>query len=537
MGAAVIGAALLVGSQQPALGLRQAAGVCELPPPQALVANILASLETQVNAESTIRNAQGQAYRQVDVGISGRLEGCTRKEGPRSTDLTDVPALWLHHAHFDESPPQLPLRPDHSPLGQLYRGVGQFQATDGSGMTVLYPESPTAWNGKLYIVQHGSGVYPAMGELPRRESGAVFTPQTSRNYFAAIMIDKGYAVAWVRKDASRTGGVSPVELEDGTTVTRTFTPHATLELALTKYAQGFVADRLGREPTRTYFYGFSGGGRTGRIMNYAPGANLEPDGTRIVDGFLLDDAGGGTPFPVMFRDGQDVLFQTSGEREAFAPQMDVSHALYYVDSYLPLKRENARVILEKGLADKHRLYEVRGLSHFDAGRGRPESLDTGGLMDALMDALDRWVETGAAPPDSRADVPTLASRPAISLPEVHCPLGVYHAFPPGEANERRAAQTTTLAHYDGVGDEPLDSRGVLVDMNGNGARDARESVTAAWQRLGLLAPGEALTAAHYAGCVEQAAAALAQDGLLPTALVGYYRQQALQQAPTVGLNR
>ena len=551
---------LLVGGSQPALGLYdgaggvpgalgryeatggsaaarelfQAAGGCELPAPQVLVANILSSLETQVNAESTVRSTEGQAYRQVDVGISGRLEGCTRRDGPRSTDLTDVPLLWLHHAHFDERPPQLPLRPEHSPPGQLARGVGRFEAADGSGMVVLYPEAPAAWTGKLYIVQHGSGIYPRMGELPRREPGASFTPHTSRNYFAATMIDKGYAVAWVRKDASRTGGVSRVELEDGSSVTRTFTSHAALELALTKYAQGFVEERLGRKPTRTYFYGFSGGGRTGRIMNYAPQANLNADGTRIVDGYLLDDAGGGVPFPVMFRDGQDVLLRDAQDREVFAPQIDVSHGLYYVDSYLPLKRENARIILEKGLGDKHRVYEVRGLSHFDAGRGRAESLDTGGLMEALIDALDQWVEAGVAPPASRADVPALASQPAIALPEVAGPVGVYYQFPPGEADDRRAAQTTTLAAFDGVSPEPLDARGLLVDMNANGVRDTRESMTAAWQRLGLLAAGEALTPARYAACVEQAAAALAQDRLLPQRLIAHYRLQALQRPPGSG---
>ena len=558
--AAIVAAVLLAGGSQPALGLYrepevsqaalglyegageaqtavgsfQGAGGCELPAPQVLVANILGSLETQVNSESTIRSAEGQAYRQVDVGISGRLEGCTRRDGPRSTDLTDVPLLWLHHAHFDERPPQLPLRPEHSPPGPLSHGVGRFEAAAGSGITMLYAEAPAAWNGKLYVVQHGSGIYPRMGELPRREPGASFTPHASRNYFAATMIDKGYAVAWVRKDASRTGGVSRVELEDGSSVTRTFTSHAALELALTKYAQGFMEERLGRKPSRTYFYGFSGGGRTGRIMNYVPGANLDADGTRIVDGYLLDDAGGGVPFPVMFRDGQDVLLQSARDREAFAPQIDVSHALYYVDAYLPLKRENARIILEKGLGDKHRVYEVRGVSHFDAGRGRPESLDSGGLMEALIDALDQWVDGGVAPPASRADVPALASQPAIALPEVACPVGVYYQFPPGESDDRRAAQTTTLAAFDGVSPEPMDARGVLVDMNGNGARDTRESVAAAWQRLGLLGAGEALTPARYAACIEQAAAALAQDRLLPQRLVGHYRQQALQRPPGSG---
>ena len=73
-------------------------------------------------------------------------------------------------------------------------------------------------------------------------------------------------------------------------------------------------------------------------------------------------------------------------------------------------------------------------------------------------------------------------------------------------------------------------------MNGNGVQDTREDVAAAWQRLGLLRAGETLAPAHYVACVEQAAAALANDRLLPARLVGYYRDQAAQQSGATGAN-
>jgi hypothetical protein len=74
--------------------------------------------------------------------------------------------------------------------------------------------------------------------------------------------------------------------------------------------------------------------------------------------------------------------------------------------------------------------------------------------------------------------------------------------------------------------EPLDGRGVYVDMNGNGVRDKRESLTQAWQRLGLLKSGQQMTSAVYQNCVKNAAAKLVKQGLLPAKLGEYYLDKA-----------
>ena len=74
--------------------------------------------------------------------------------------------------------------------------------------------------------------------------------------------------------------------------------------------------------------------------------------------------------------------------------------------------------------------------------------------------------------------------------------------------------------------EPLDGRGIFVDMNGNGVRDKRETVSQAWQRLGLLKPGQKLTQAAYASCVNAAAAKLVKEGLLPKKVGEFYLEQA-----------
>ena len=46
---------------------------------------------------------------------------------------------------------------------------------------------------------------------------------------------------------------------------------------------------------------------------------------------------------------------------------------------------------------------------------------------------------------------------------------------------------------------------VFVDMNRTGIWDFRETPTQAWQRLGLLNQGEALTPAAYVSCVQTTA--------------------------------
>ena len=115
---------------------------------------------------------------------------------------------------------------------------------------------------------------------------------------------------------------------------------------------------------------------------------------------------------------------------------------------------------------------------------------------------------------------------AVALPEVACPLGVYYIFPPNVDPSRRGGQETAFAAFDGTNLEPLDARGQFVDMNGNGVRDKRETVTQAWQRLGLLKAGQRLTQSLYAGCVKAAALKLVNEGLLPRKVGEYYTERA-----------
>lgn len=500
-------------------------GGCHPPPSQTMMQNILDSLESEVTSEHTIANVHGEPYRAVDLAISGQMEGCVIPDAvaplgrrPLPARLTDAPGI-IPEILYGYGP-DLPGSP--SPYSAVVRGVGRFEAADGSGMQILYPESSSAWNGKLWTMHHGGGLYNRLPELAPRNSDGRFTPSMSQGMYVGLMIDKGYAVAWIRKDQTP-AGVSWVQLEDGTLVTQSMQWHTALDLALTRRAQRFIEERLGQRPARTYFYGYSGGGPTGQLTNYVPGANLDRDGSRVVDGFLIDDA---AP-PVMFRIDAPPLLNATPGGVNLAPQIDLSHSLYTLGEYRWIQGENERLLLEHGLGDRHRLYEVLGVNHFDAGRpaGRRESLDLGGIMEAVIDALDSWVDLGIPPPPSRVDE-VEGIRGAIALPEIACPLGVHYPFPADARDENNASQASTFAAFDGTSLEPLDWRGEFVDMNKSGVRDRRESVEEAWRRLGLLGSDDAFTTARYASCVDTAATTLAEERLLPWRVVDYYRDQA-----------
>jgi len=300
-----------------------------------------------------------------------------------------------------------------------------------------------------------------------------------------------------------------------------------------------VARQLGHVSQRRYFYGFSAGAMMGRLVQYQPGANVGVDGRRLFDAFLLDDAGSGMWLPILKADGKDTLL-VGGDAGRFVHQIDLSHQLYLGDDggFLQRKRENAKILQDKGLGDRHRMYEIRGVSHFDAGQTSapelvPQTLDLGGLIESLLDLLDRWVENGVAPPPTKSDLADIAGgraganhNAAIALPEVACPLGVRYAFPPVHGDGRRGFQETAFAAFDGASTEPLDGRGQLVDMNRNGVRDTRETIAQAWTRLGLLKSGERFDRRRYVACVANAAAALVEQGLLPQSLLAFYAKRA-----------
>lgn len=503
------------------------------PPTKQIMGKSVGVEQCQIISEETVFNIKGQKFRRVEIRLTGTVEGwVSQQKGSRAIYFTDSPDFVFA---------QFGLR------GPRNHGVATYEASTGHGMTIIYPEDPRHWNGKLYITAHGAGSYGVVGTLVPRDPKAKFNPLQNFNRYVTLMIDKGYAVAHTMRSTDRTRGDVSVTLEDGTTMKSNLSAHATLLTTWTTLAQSLISKRIGAKPKRTYFYGHSAGGYLGRLINYQPGANTDEDGKPIFEGFLIDDAGAGLWLPKLVVNNKDVLFTTDQDRKRFAKQIDVTHLLYAGETgdFLQKKRENARLLLEKGLGAEHRMYEIRGISHFDAGQVSRsdlvfQTLDLSGLFDALIDRLDSWVEKDVPPPPTMADFAELGGmnsdgtikNPAVALPEVACPLGVYYVFPVyyvpprGVDPGRRGGQETAFAAFDGTNMEPLDSRGVIVDMNGDGLRDKRETMSQAWQRLGLLKPGQKLTRAVYSACVNAAASKLVKEGLLPKKVGEFYVEQA-----------
>jgi hypothetical protein len=497
------------------------------PPKKQALGQTVGVEQCQIISEETVFNIKGHKFRRVEIRLSGTVDGwASTQKASRAIFFTDGPDFVLT---------QLNLR------GPRSRGIGRYEASTGHGMTILYPEDARNWNGKFFITAHGAGSYGAVGALIPRDPNSKFNPLAGINRYVGLMIDKGYAVAHTMRSSDRIRGDVSVTLEDGAKLSNyNLSAHSGLVISWGQLARSFIAKRIGAKPTRIYYYGHSAGGYLGRLINYQPGANVDAEGRPFFDGFLLDDAGAGLWLPKLIVDNKDVLFATNDERNRFAKQIDVTHMLYAgeTDDFLQKKRENARLLREKGLGTKHRLYEIRGVSHFDAGQVSRrdlvyQTLDLGGIFDALIDRLDSWVEKEAAPPPTKSDLAELVDRQnakhdnaAVALPEVACPLGVYYTFPPDVDPGRRGGQETAFARFDGVNLEPLDARGELVDMNGNGVRDRRETIAQAWQRLGLLKSGQALTSAAYRKCVSDAAAVLVRQKLLPKPVGDYYVEQA-----------
>ena len=461
-------------------------------------------LETQATLE-------GREYVRLDMGISGTIDGVVVLSGPRTNYFTQFPEFVF--AQAGNATPQK-------------RGVGHFLAEQGSAMVLLFPSDASAWNGRMWLTAHGAGVSFKRGTLePWDQNLDPTDPFAGISNYERLMLAKGFAVAKTRRSTHKDEGDVAVTLEDGSTVLRNVTEQPRLIMGFGKVAENVLAKRLGKTPTHTYWYGHSSGARPGRLLNYAPGVNRDSDGSPIIDGVLAGDSGAGLWVPILYQGGEDVLFGTAADRERFVEQIDLSHMLYVnhtsddpppwaSQNYLANKRINAKSLLDKGLSGKHRVYELHGVSHsggeywYDTRRrGDVQILDLAPVMGAFIDLLDTWVTTGKEPPPSMSDWSELGDadgdgiveNPGLRLPEVACPLGLYYQYPPSRGTG--GVGTTGFAPFDGEGLEPLDGRGVFVDMNLSRYRDRRETVTEAWQRLGLLDRDESLSREKYTTCV------------------------------------
>ena len=469
---------------------------------------------------------EGVAYKRVDIGLDGSVDGYAAKVGDYKDYFTNGPDLVF---------------PQTWGPRQVLSGVAKYERAKGASMTIVYPADAARWNGRIFVTVHGRGRSFKEGNLkPWDQNFNASSPVGDLDRYERLMVAKGYAVVKTNRTASEGLGEITATLEDGSTVDSiAFNDTARYIMDFTDVARALVVKRLGRAPVHTYMYGHSAGARIGHSLNYTPGLNVGRDGKRFFDGLLLDDPAAGTWYPVVMKDGKDVLLTTAQDKAAFVPQIDVAHQMYnniwppqhpdwMSSSYLENKRNNARILHDKGIGN-YRLYEVRGTSH-SGGESMPDSMQRGDLqnidvskvMDRFIDILDAWVDKGAIPPPTHSDDPSLGGtdRPALALPEIACPLGVYYNYP------ETLSGATAFAAFTGKGIEPLNAKNVWVDMNRNGVWDYRETPTEAWHRMGLLQRTDTLTREKYIGCVQSAADALRKEGFFSDKAVESYVSRA-----------
>jgi Alpha/beta hydrolase domain len=563
--ASLIGAGATLGSE----GHAAATTSCDplLPAQQEVHGHLIGPNDCQITAQSTVPDSRGRPFDRVDISISGTAFGYVDPVtvGNTRKDVTEVPNILF---------PQFGITQWEPAVAQY---AGGSVPDEGTGITVLYPDaaSGTPWNGKAFFITHGQANNTPLGTLVPRNASDGFDPNTFDNLYAGLMIDKGYAVVYARRPAQ--SGV-PATLDDGTKLDESLNDDVGLMLSFLQTGENLIKERLGRDPSGVYFYGHSAGAIVGRLINYG-GLNFRPDGSRYFDGFMFDDTGGGLPLPVSMPEGQvlgesgrsatfdkrDVLFQTTQARTQFTKQIDLSHGLY-LDThvwlpdlhYLDLKRQNTLLLQQQGLGSKNRMYELRAVSHISATTtSPPKTLDVGGVADAVIDLLDRWVRDGVAPPPDMSDLPALGGQDghhrvsgamapsastvtqalgvaagqqsgtrnhAIALPPIACPTGVRFPWPPPDGS----AQTTGYVPYDGTSLEPVDSRGFLDDLNGNGVRDPLPAMQQAWRQLGLVGPNQTLTTQAYVACVTRSVDVLVGERLLSRSVASWYIDQSRQ---------
>lgn len=475
-------------------------------------------------------------YVRVDMGLNGTAEGYVTLQGAYHEYLTNGPDLIF---------------PQSGNVSERHLAVAQYERNRGSGILLVYPKSRQDWNGKMWVTAHGRGRSFRNGSMKLWHAYLnPADPLAAFDKIDKVMLAKGYALAVTLRTSEEGIGEVIATLDNGTVVDwAAFNDNAAIIKDFTAVASTAVKKRLGKEPSRTYLYGHSAGARIGRSINYTPGLNADANGKLVFDGFLMDDSATGLWLPVVIKDGKDVLLISEEDKQAFRPQIELVHQLYtkvwvrsdetnrldwMSESYLANKRNNAKILTDKGLGSKFRMYEIRSISHLggeslaDGRRGKVRILDISLLIDGAVNLLDALVEGTADPVPSHSDWDHFGDLnrdgvfeyPAIAFPEVACPLGVFYPYPENGAYE------TAFAGFTGNSLEPLDEKQVFVDMNRNGIWDNRESVTAAWRRLGLLAPAEEFNREKYVSCIRDTTGKLRQAGFFSDATVSRYIKEA-----------
>ncbi|MDX1500460.1 MAG: hypothetical protein R3176_11210, partial [Woeseiaceae bacterium] len=262
---------------------------------------------------------QGKAYRRIEIGLTGTLRGYAVRSGPRIVTFTSAPEfVFVQAGNTTAAEP----------------GTLRYTMQRGASMSLIFPEDGS-WNGRLFVTLPGMGSYRAGTSKTWDRNYDPADPVGDLSKYHKVMLARGYAVAMTRRNHLNRqpgDGDYTVLLDDGTVLMdRNPADNPELIIGYAEVAQRVLADRLGRAPDYTYWYGHSGGARLGKLVNYnhyRTGANTGTDGKPVIDGIIVDDSGAGLYLPHVYRDGEDILFATAADRAAFVPMLEIAHQLY-----------------------------------------------------------------------------------------------------------------------------------------------------------------------------------------------------------------
>jgi hypothetical protein len=151
----LLGASLLLGEigvaqeKQLAAKFKDAVACDELASPtrHQVMGKTVGVEQCQIISEETVFNTKGHKFRRVEMRLTGTVNGwASTEKGSRAIYFTDGPDFVFTQSGL---------------TGPRARGIARYEAATGHGMTILYPEDPRHWNGKLFMSAHGAGSYGA----------------------------------------------------------------------------------------------------------------------------------------------------------------------------------------------------------------------------------------------------------------------------------------------------------------------------------------------------------------------------------------
>lgn len=501
-----------------------------MPAPHMAAGYRVGETDCQITALATVTDVHRQSWTEATVALSGTAAGYVQITGAPRSDLADYPRLL--YPQFGDTA--------WAAATTTYSGASPGA---GNGLSLLWPNQRSAWNGQIAVLVPGQENVPPIGDLVPR-SGTGLDPQTFTNLYAGPLIDQGYAIIYVRRQAK--SGLTAT-LADGSTKDTSLNDNVAATIDWIHTGEALLEQQLGRAPSTVLWYGHSSGVIEGRILNWS-GANRDRDGSKIIDGFLSDDPGGGLPLPLDLPEGQvlgdhdgQITYPpgaglTPAEKAQMTPEITLAHTEYTSThswttqaNYLAEKRAGQLSYQrQEGLTGRERFDEVAGVSHIANQVGSPpHTLDLEGLVLAQIANLDAWVTHGTPPPPTIADLDAGNAQPAlgqaVDLPPTACPTRYYYGDPVGGDPTQTGA-----ADFDGHTLEPITAGGELVDANHDGFRDAMPALDSVWQADHLVGAHQPVTRLTYVACVRRDVDHLVHQRLLTPTVASWYVAQAAQ---------